>query len=266
MNRSQILLTLACATALTASAAGQINPQNFNSSRDATATGTSLSDQEAVGKANRASSLIGMDVRNTQNEKLGEIKDLVLDLHSGKVAYAVLSVGGFLGIGEKYIAIPAGAFTATPDESGLVLNADKAKIQNAPGFAKSSWPAVNDSTWQSQSVYWMPDQTAQGTIGATRSGTETGTSSYSSSAAAGQQTLRGQIVAVDAQAKTMSVRSGTDTHVFKFAERPTITLKDNRSSDLTDLKTGTTVAVGYHQENGSQIADSVRDLNSSETK
>jgi hypothetical protein len=62
MNRSQTLLSLACAMAFSASAAAQINPQNFNSSRSA--ANTSLSDQEAVGKANRASSLIGMDVRN----------------------------------------------------------------------------------------------------------------------------------------------------------------------------------------------------------
>jgi hypothetical protein len=64
----------------------------------------------------------------------------------------------------------------------------------------------------------------------------------------------------------MSVRSGTETHVFKFVEHPSISVKDNRAADLTDLKTGSSVVVGYHQENGTEVADSVRDINNADTK
>jgi len=141
-----------------------------DTSRHSAALGDASS---SIGKINKASSLIGMDVRNTQNEKLGEIKDLVVDLSSGKVAYAVLSVGGFLGIGDKYIAVPTSAFTVAPDQDRVTLNADKARIQNAPGFAKSAWPEINSSSWTTDSSYWL-DSAALGTAGASvRSGTGT---------------------------------------------------------------------------------------------
>ena len=100
--------------------------------------------QDRVRHGNKASGLLGMEIRNRQNEKLGEIKDLVMDLNSGKVSYAVLSVGGFLGIGEKLIAIPPGSFTLSDDGSYLTVNADKARIQAAPGFAATSWPSVHN--------------------------------------------------------------------------------------------------------------------------
>jgi sporulation protein YlmC with PRC-barrel domain len=102
------------------------------------------SDHEKVRRTNKASGLIGMEVRNSENQKLGEVKDLVMDMNSGRVSYAVLSVGGFLGIGEKLIALPPGALKATDAGEYLVLNADKAKIQAAPGFAATAWPAPGD--------------------------------------------------------------------------------------------------------------------------
>jgi sporulation protein YlmC with PRC-barrel domain len=135
---------------------------------------TITSDDNTVTKVNKASGLIGMDVRNQQDERLGEIKDLVLDLQSGKIAYAVLSVGGFLGIGDKLIAVPPSAFTTGTDQDRLVLNADKARIQNSPGFAKNAWPDLNSSDWTANSQYWLSDS-AQGTLGTTRSGTGLGT-------------------------------------------------------------------------------------------
>src|SRR5688572_20443912 len=93
--------------------------------------------------SNKASGLIGMEVRNNENQKLGEIKDLVLE-NPGTVSYAVLSVGGFLGIGEKLIALPPSALKVGEDGSHLILDADKAKIQAAPGFAATAWPSPRD--------------------------------------------------------------------------------------------------------------------------
>jgi hypothetical protein len=92
---------------------------------------------------NKASGLLGMEVRNNDNQKLGEIKDLVMD-SPGKVSYAVLAVGGFLGIGEKLIALPPSTLKVATDGDYLVLNADKAKIQAAPGFAATAWPSPHD--------------------------------------------------------------------------------------------------------------------------
>jgi len=91
----------------------------------------------------KASGLLGMEVRNRDNQKLGEVKDLVME-SPGKVSYAVLAVGGFLGIGEKLIALPPAALHVAEDGDYLVLDADKAKIQAAPGFAATAWPSPND--------------------------------------------------------------------------------------------------------------------------
>lgn len=109
-------------------------------------------DTRAVVNANKASALLGMEVRNQNNEKLGEVKDLVLDLKTGKVNYAVLAAGGFLGLGEKLLAVPVGAFNISEDQNHLVLNADKAKVQAAVGFPATNWPHPND---QRISSYWL---------------------------------------------------------------------------------------------------------------
>jgi sporulation protein YlmC with PRC-barrel domain len=101
-------------------------------------------DSTKIRHSDKASGIIGMEVRNAENQKLGEIKDLVLDVQSGKVSYAVLAVGGFLGIGEKLIALPPSSLKQATDGEYLTLNADKSKIMAAPGFAATAWPSKND--------------------------------------------------------------------------------------------------------------------------
>ena len=100
-----------------------------------------------------ASKLIGESVINQQNEDLGNIRELVIDAQSGRVAYAVLSFGGFLGMGTKLFAMPWGAFEFSVDRDKLVLNVDKEKLKSAPGFEKDAkWPDFADRAW-GQSVY-----------------------------------------------------------------------------------------------------------------
>lgn len=99
--------------------------------------------QQTVSDINKASKLIGMQVRNTKNENLGKISDLVLDQKSGKIAYAALSVGGVLGVGDKLVAVPFEAFTPNPGQDGLVLNIEKQRLQQAPGFSQNSWPDLD---------------------------------------------------------------------------------------------------------------------------
>jgi hypothetical protein len=91
--------------------------------------------------------VIGSRVVNGQNEDLGKIEDLVLDVGAGRIAYAVLSFGGFVGLGEKYFAIPWNAFHFNLKESRVVLNVDKKLLASAPGFEKERWPNMADSTW-----------------------------------------------------------------------------------------------------------------------
>ena len=206
-----------------------------------------------IGKANKASSLMGMDVRNPQNEKLGDIKDLVVDLHTGKIGYAVLSVGGFLGIGDKYIAVPPSAFTVATDERHLVLNADKAKVQSAPGFAKTDWPDLNSPSWTAHQSFWLPGGTAAGTVGTVTSGRETGTSAM----------VHGRVTAVDHLTKTFTVEStGGKDHQFKLADRATVTLNNNQSETFSDIKVGDHVAVSYRHENGTDVAERITESTS----
>jgi sporulation protein YlmC with PRC-barrel domain len=95
-----------------------------------------------------ASTITGDEVRNPKGEDLGSIKDLMIDLASGRVAYAVLSFGGFLGFGDKLFAVPFTALKLEPDEHKFVLDVDKQKLDRAHGFDKDNWPDMADRKWQ----------------------------------------------------------------------------------------------------------------------
>lgn len=127
-------------------------------------------------KFHKASDVLGMKVENAENQKLGDIQDLLVDLRSGHIVYAVLASGGFLGMGEKYLAIPPGAFQVAADAKHLMLNADKEKLKGAPGFDKNSWPSFADQTWNSnvysyygQRPYWEHDRSMTHTDGTVNS-------------------------------------------------------------------------------------------------
>lgn len=96
-----------------------------------------------------ADTLQGDKVVNFQGEQLGEIQDIMLDVPSGRIAYAVLSFGGVLGIGDKLFAIPWSALTLDADRECFVLDIDKEQLKNAPGFDKDHWPSMADPTWGS---------------------------------------------------------------------------------------------------------------------
>lgn len=97
-----------------------------------------------------ATTLIGDNVRNPQGEDLGTLKDIMIDLDAGHVAYAVLSFGGFLGMGDKLFAIPWGMLSVDTENKELVLNVDRSVLENAPGFDKDNWPNMADRTWASE--------------------------------------------------------------------------------------------------------------------
>lgn len=97
-----------------------------------------------------ASTLAGDRVRNSGGDDLGKIEELMIDIPSGRVAYAVLSFGGFLGMGNKLFAVPWNALTLDEDEHEFVLNVDKNVLENAPGFDKDNWPDMANPNWGSQ--------------------------------------------------------------------------------------------------------------------
>jgi len=211
--------------------------------------------QNFLTKANKASGLVGMDVRNLQNQKLGDIKDLVLDLPSGRVVYAVLSVGGFLGLGDKYIAVPPSQFRLGPDGRELILDADKARIQSAPGFAKSNWPELTDPTWRSHSSYWLPERGALGTPGTVRTGAATAGTLRD----VNLKTYTGRIVAIDGTARNVTVEGPLGKRQFPLSSRTSVSLRNDVNAHLENLRIGDHVTVHYHDQNGSEVADSISD-------
>ncbi len=96
-----------------------------------------------------ASTLIGDAVKNSKGEKLGEIEEIMLDLTAGRVIYAVLSFGGFLGIGDKLFAIPWQALTIDTENEVVIFDVEKEVLEDAPGFDKDDWPTTvsEDDTW-----------------------------------------------------------------------------------------------------------------------
>ena len=95
-----------------------------------------------------ASSLSSDDVYNPKGEKLGSIKELMLDIVSGKVCYAVLSFGGFLSLGEKLFAVPWSALTVDTENKRFLMDTDEARLKEAPGFDTDNWPNMADPTWE----------------------------------------------------------------------------------------------------------------------
>src|SRR5215471_15151768 len=105
-----------------------------------------------------ATTIIGDPVRNALDENLGKIEDLMIDLSNGRVAYAVLSFGGFLGVGNKLFAVPFRAMTVDTEHHAFVLDVPKERLKDAPGFDKDNWPDISDMEYRSQiySYYNVP--------------------------------------------------------------------------------------------------------------
>lgn len=95
-----------------------------------------------------ASKIIGEAVVNRDDDNLGKISELVIDAKEGRVAYAVLASGGFLGMGHRLFAMPWSAFEFASTEHKLILDVDNEKLKAAPGFDKDAkWPDFADQSW-----------------------------------------------------------------------------------------------------------------------
>ncbi len=95
-----------------------------------------------------------LDVTNASGEKLGNIEDLMIDLQSGRIAYAVLSFGGFMGMRNKLFAIPWELLCLDNKwnyqdiyRQRIVFNVPKEKLEQAPGFDRDNWPREPDKNW-----------------------------------------------------------------------------------------------------------------------
>ena len=94
-------------------------------------------------KALPVSALTSDEVETQDGEKLGTIKDFVIDLEQGRIAYAVLSFGGIFGIGRKLFAVPWQAFRLRGHT--LVLDVKKEMLKKAPGLDEDQLPPWSES-------------------------------------------------------------------------------------------------------------------------
>jgi len=96
-------------------------------------------------RSHRVSKIIGSDVRNKAGDKIGDVRDLVVD-GNGTVKLAIVSTGGFLGVGDRLHAVPWDVLTLGPKDDH-VLDIDKSHLQAAPGFTSKTWPNLGDEHW-----------------------------------------------------------------------------------------------------------------------
>jgi sporulation protein YlmC with PRC-barrel domain len=95
-----------------------------------------------------ANTLIGEHVHNRQHEHLGQIKDIVLDMRDGTIAYAVLARGGVLSVGEQLYAVPWSALRVDGTRGKVTLDVTAQHMARAPGFEPDCWPDLADPHWQ----------------------------------------------------------------------------------------------------------------------
>src|SRR5262249_31232169 len=128
---SAVLLTMTLGSMNTSLCAAE---GKVKSSDSTTINAASTSNDRTLGQVQRAEKVIGKRVDGSDGEKLGKIDDLVVDLQSGRIYYAIVSSGGVLGAGEKKRAVPPELFTVS--DENFRLNADKQKFNSAPEFTR----------------------------------------------------------------------------------------------------------------------------------
>jgi sporulation protein YlmC with PRC-barrel domain len=94
-----------------------------------------------------ASTLEGDKVMSSDGEHVGKISEIMLDVRGGRIAYAVLSEGGFLGMGSNLHAIPWSALTLDTTEKCFRVDITAQRLKDDPGFDKDHWPSMADSKW-----------------------------------------------------------------------------------------------------------------------
>lgn len=96
-----------------------------------------------------ASTITGDEVHNLQDENLGTLHEIMLNVQDGSIRYAVLSCGGFLGMGERYFAVPWKELKLDTKNKRFLLDVDAKRLKDAPGFDKDQWPNMADPSWSS---------------------------------------------------------------------------------------------------------------------
>lgn len=136
----------------------QDSVETTDETQDAAASGVIQPEGQAdrqsqqEGRLHRVEDLIDAKIRNPQGEDLGEVEELVVDVNSGDIRYAVVSYGGFLGLGDKLFAVPLKAMTLKQDEDAdafFVVDINEERLENSEGFDDDNWPNFSDQSFTS---------------------------------------------------------------------------------------------------------------------
>jgi sporulation protein YlmC with PRC-barrel domain/Cu/Ag efflux protein CusF len=175
------------------------------------------------------SNLIGQPVKNSQGQHIGKVDELMIDPKDGKIKYGVLNVGeGFLGIGNKLVAIPWESFHLSTTEAGYLLDIDKDTLAKTP--------AIDQRSWQSRrtvKVTEEPGTTYRPTAGTGRAEDVKGN----------EKQYSGTIEAIDAAAGTVTIKKMMISHNFRTSGALT-------QANLSQFKVGDEVEVGYTETPG----------------
>jgi len=145
-RKLQINITTFAASLMAFSAIAQVTPDRKADGREINRDLMSQTRRaDRLHGAAKASDLIGMTVNNYQNEKLGKVDDIAVDVESGRIVQVILSTGGFIGIGDTLTAIPPGALHHDTAQKVLHLDANQEKMKGAPRFESSKWAEGSDS-------------------------------------------------------------------------------------------------------------------------
>ncbi len=141
----QVIFTATAASILTITVVAQDEPNSKTYRSDYTHERLARPRADRLNDAAKASDLIGMTVKNYQDEKLGKVEDLAVDVESGRIVQVVISTGGFAGVGDRLTAVPPSALHHDVAGKILHLDASKEKLKNAPEFKIAKWEECCDS-------------------------------------------------------------------------------------------------------------------------
>lgn len=111
----------------------------------------------------RGSKIIDAQVVDGKSNKIGNIKDLILDSDRGEIAYVVIGVSHAMSIDGKYYAVPWRTLEAGDNGNQYILHADRQTLQKAPGFDRRKWPDIDDPAWGAEVNRYWEKRTGQGT-------------------------------------------------------------------------------------------------------
>lgn len=169
-------LAIACLALAAGTIFGGFTAADENLSQDPAQSQTMTKEHQATSEDKtlvlQASELIGLEVRNTRNEDVGQVNDLIVNLKQGKITHVLVSSGGVVGVGDRILPIPLGAAkfgeeTGESKEWLMVVNLPSGNFENAPALEGDTLPNFGDADWTTKlNDYYQIEATKSGDMAA----------------------------------------------------------------------------------------------------